>query len=134
MYRVFAADRSLIATVPTLVYVKFNRRNHMAVGCEGKEAEGITLNGGRDVYRFVDVKKDGIEEIPRCSVEYAEPDEELVKAQEEIAKLREENANLMAGLADIYERAEEQDEKQLYIMAALADIYENTSTDTESED
>jgi hypothetical protein len=72
------------------------------------------------------------EEAALTLAEY-EKYKELLEEMESpaIQQLREENTELMAALADIYERVEEQDAKQLYIMAALADIYENTSTESE---
>lgn len=51
-----------------------------------------------------------------------------------IQQLRNDNEALSLALADIYERVEEQDEKQESIMAALADIYESVAQDAESEE
>jgi CII-binding regulator of phage lambda lysogenization HflD len=46
-------------------------------------------------------------------------------------QLKTDNEALSLALADIYERVEEQEEKQENIMAALADIYESVAVESE---
>lgn len=119
MYEVTVDDRSVIAEVPQLMYVRFNRFNKMAVACNKERAEGIVLNNGSDVYRLVDRK--GLEHIPKCYITEKPIDglvaqlqarvQELQKATEEIQSAQDDTfAEILLAQADMAIRQEEQDD------------------------
>lgn len=119
MYEVTVDDRSVIATVPKLMYVRFNRFNKMPVACEKERAEGIVLNDGRDVYRLVERK--GLEHIKKCYINETPVDHIVVQTQERVDALQkavedmqavqdDTFAEILLAQADMAIRQEEQDD------------------------